>query len=130
MCCFMHALIQSSWLNTRVFSRGSNRSNRDNTRNIVNWNRGQQVGWPRGINKRLRFFVHFDVDSKEFNQLLQTGLLNLVGQGYFNPPPPHVRPPLQPHPSITGIPIEPHVSMQLEISVNDGWNKVVHDPLP
>jgi hypothetical protein len=83
-----------------------------------------------GKNKRLRFSVHFDAESEEFNQLLQTGLLNLAGQGYFNPPPPPVRPPLQPHPSITNILVEPHVSLQPEIPVNDGWNEIVHNPQP
>jgi hypothetical protein len=94
------------------FSRGSyNRGNIDNRGNRGNWNRGQNVGWKRGRNKRLRFSIHFDVDSEEFNQLLQIGFLNLVGQGHFQPPPPLVRPPLQPHPNIVGIPMQPHVSM-------------------
>jgi hypothetical protein len=53
-----------------------------------NWNRGQQADWQRGRNKRLRFSVHFDADSEEFNQLLQTGFLHLAGQGHFHPPPP------------------------------------------
>jgi hypothetical protein len=57
----------------------------------------------RGKNKRLRFSVHFDAKSEEFNQLLQIDLLNIAGQGYFNPPPPPIRPPLQPHPNITNI---------------------------
>jgi hypothetical protein len=74
-----------------LFQSGNNKDNRGNR---GNWNRGQQDGWPRGRNKRLRFSVHFDVDSEEFNQLLQTGLINLAGQGYFNPPPPPIRPPL------------------------------------
>ena len=112
------------------FSCGNNRSNIDNKWNKGNWNRGQQAGWPRGRNKILRFYVHFDADSKEFNQLLQTSLLILAGQGYFNPPPPLFRPPLWPHPNITGIHVEPHVFMQLEIPVNDGWNELVYDPQP
>jgi hypothetical protein len=65
---------------------------------------------------------------KEFNQLLQTGFLNLAGQGAFQPRPPPERPPLQPHPNISGIPIQPHISLPLEIPANDGWNEIVNPP--
>jgi hypothetical protein len=44
--------------------------------------------------KRLHFSIHFDVDYEEFNQLLQTGFLNLAGQGAFQPCPPLERSPL------------------------------------
>jgi hypothetical protein len=79
-------------------------------------------------NKRLHFSIHFDVESEEFNQLLQTSFLNLAGQGDFQPYPPPERPPLQPHPSISGIPIQPHVSLPPEIPTNDGWNEIINPP--
>jgi len=85
-----------SFFNIGIYNRG----NRDNMGNRRNWNIGQNVGWKRGRNKRLRFSIHFDVDSKEFNQLLQTGFLNLTRQGNF-----------QPHHNIVGIPLETYVSM-------------------
>jgi hypothetical protein len=66
-------------------------------------------------NKRLHFSIHFDDDSKEFNKLLQTGFLNLAGQGDFQPRPPPEIPPIQPHLIISGIPIPPHVSLPPEI---------------
>jgi hypothetical protein len=62
-------------------------------------------------NKRLCFFIHFDVDLDEFNHLLQIGFLNLAGQGAFQPRLPPERPFYQPHNSLYGIPIQPHVSM-------------------
>jgi hypothetical protein len=49
---------------------------------------------------------------------------------HFHPPPRPVRALLQPHPSITGILVQPHMYMQPEPSANDGWNEVVHNPLP
>jgi hypothetical protein len=79
-------------------------------------------------NKRLYFSIHFDVDSEEFNQLLQTGFLNLAGQGDFQPRPPPKIPPLQPHPNIYGILVPPHVSLPPEIPTNDGWNEIVNPP--
>lgn len=124
------------------FSRGNygggnrGRGNRDRRPNDF---------WQRG-NKRLRFSIHFDVDSKEFNQLLQTGFLNLAGQRVFRPPPSPERSPVHPHPSISNIPVQPHVSLPPkapvndsipvqphvslppEAPVNDSWNDVVHPP--
>jgi hypothetical protein len=73
-------------------------------------------------NKRLHFSIHFDVDSEEFNHLLQTGFLNLAGKGAFQPHPPPARPSLQPHPNISGIHVSPHVSLPPEIPTNNGWN--------
>jgi hypothetical protein len=60
-------------------------------------------------NKRLYVSIHFDIEYKEFNQILKTIFLNLVGQGDFQPRPPPEIPPLQNHPNIFGIPIQPHV---------------------
>jgi hypothetical protein len=37
------------------------------------------VFWQQGRHKKMRFSIHFDVDSEEFNQLVQTGYLNLGG---------------------------------------------------
>jgi len=94
------------------FSRGIyNKGNKDNRRNGGNWNSGKNIGWQKGINKRFIFYIHFDGDYEQFNQLLQIGFLNLVGQGTVKPPPPPVRPPLQPYPSIVGVLVQPHVSM-------------------
>jgi hypothetical protein len=63
------------------FSRGNNRSgnrgNRGNKRKIPN------AFGQRGRNKRMRFSIHFDVNSEEFNQLVQTGYLNLAGHPTF-----------------------------------------------
>lgn len=73
----------------------------------------------------MRFSIHFDANSEEFNQLVQTGYLNLARHPVLLPlkPPfiPLVQPnDLQPHPSITGIPDHPH--LQVHPPVNDGWN--------
>jgi hypothetical protein len=103
------------------FSRGSHgRGNRGRGRRPNDF-------W-QGGNKRLHFSIHFDVDSEEFNQLLQTGFLNLAGQRAFQNHPAPERPPLQPHHSISGIPVQPHVSLPPEIPANDGWNDVVNPP--
>jgi hypothetical protein len=112
-----------------LFSRSNyNRGTEDNRGNRGNWNIGKNVGRKRGRNKRLRFSIQFDVDYEEFNQILQTGFLNLTGQGHFHPPQPPVKPPLQPHPNIVGIPIQSHVSMQPEHQDNDDWKNVVNSP--
>jgi hypothetical protein len=104
------------------FNRGSHGRGR-------NRGKGQNNFWQRG-NKRLRFSIHFDVDSEEFNQLLQTGFLNLAGQGAFHPYPRPERPPYQHHPSISNVHVPPHVSLQPKVPVNDGWEDIVqHAPV-
>jgi hypothetical protein len=113
----------------RFFSRGSNRS--DNRGNRGNRGRGPNAFWQRGRNKRMIFSIHFDANSKEFNQLVHTGYLNLVGHPTFHPPQPPVRPhfqpnDLQPHPSIVDIPNQPHV--QAQPPVNDGWKNAPVNP--
>jgi hypothetical protein len=40
--------------------------------------------WKEGRNKKIIFSIHFDVDSKEFNQLVQTGHLDLGGNQLFH----------------------------------------------
>jgi hypothetical protein len=40
----------------------------------------------QGRNKRMRFSIHFDANSEEFNQLVKTNYLNLVGHPAFHPP--------------------------------------------
>jgi hypothetical protein len=75
------------------FSRGSNRGG----------NRGKKeeecpnVFWQQARHKRMRFSIHFDVDSDEFNQLVQTSYLNLGGQPALPQPPAPPSAPLQPH---------------------------------
>jgi hypothetical protein len=62
---------------------------------------GDQMSF--GVIKRLCFSIHFDVDSKEFNQAITDGFLNLAGRGAFHPNPPPERPFHQPHNSLSGI---------------------------
>jgi hypothetical protein len=76
----------------------------------------------RGRNKRMRFSIHFDANSEEFNQLVQTGYLNLVGHPALPPPQAPIAPPLQPHPSIVDFPEPP---MQ---PTNDGWENIPANP--
>jgi hypothetical protein len=107
----------------RFFNRGSN--GLDNRGNRGNRGRGPNAFWQRGRNKRMRFSIHFDANSEEFNQLVQTGYLNLAGHPTFHPHQPQVRPPfqpndLQPHLSIVDILDQPQ--MQPQPPVNDGWN--------
>jgi hypothetical protein len=54
-----------------------NRGRRGNNRG-----RGKRPNmlWKEGRNKKLIFSIHFDVDSEEFNQLVQTGHLDLGGK--------------------------------------------------
>jgi hypothetical protein len=99
------------------FSRGSHGRNR-------NRGRGPNNFWHMG-NKRLIFSIHFDVDSEEFNHLLQIGFLNLAGQGAFHPYPRHERPLYQHHPNISNVHVPPYVSLQLEVPVNDDWEDIV-----
>jgi len=95
------------------FSRGSHGRGRNKGRVWNNF-------WQRG-NMRPRFSIHFDVDTQELNQLLQTGFFKLVFQGALHPHHIPKRPPYQPHPSILNVRVPPHVSLQLEVSVNNGW---------
>jgi len=78
--------------------------------------------------KILQFSINFDVDSEEFNQLLQIGFLKLAGKISFQPSPPPEGPPLRPHTSIFVITVQPHVSLPHEIPTNYGWNDVVSPP--
>jgi hypothetical protein len=97
------------------FSRGSH-SRRSN-------NRDRGLGpWKRG-NKRLRLSIHFDADSKEFNQLLQTWFLKLASQQAYRPHPI----PENPHPNI-GIPIPNHNLNPLVLLERYGWKDIVHPP--
>ena len=95
----------------KLFSRGSHGRN---NKGIRNWNRG-----PR----RPRFSIHFDVDPQELNQLFQVGFFNWIGKGVVQHRP--ERPPFQPQ-HVHGIPVPPHVSLQPEVSENDGWKEIVH----
>jgi hypothetical protein len=89
------------------FSRGGHGRRRNNI--------GTGLGpWKRG-KKRLIFSLHFDADSEEFNQLMQTGFLNLAGQQAYRPP----LIPNNPHPSIS-IPIQNHVFAPLVSPEHDG----------
>jgi hypothetical protein len=98
------------------FSRGSNGRGA---------NRGRGNNWKRG-HRRPWFSIHFDVDPQELNQFFQVGFFNLVGQGILQPRP--ERPPFQPHQNFSGVCVPPHVSMQPEPPINDGWQEVVHHP--
>jgi hypothetical protein len=94
------------------FSRGSNgRNNRDRG----NWNRGA---------RRLRFSIHFDVDPQELNRLFQVGFFKWIGRGIVHPQP--ERPHFQPLHNIPVILVPPRVSLQLEVSTNDGWQEIVN----
>jgi hypothetical protein len=94
-------------MHTRMsfFSKGSHGWG---NRGRGNWNRG-----PR----RPRYSIHFDADSQELSQLFQDGFFNWIGQGV-------VQPRLERHPfqapHVSGIPVPPHVSLQLEVPENDG----------
>jgi hypothetical protein len=95
----------------RFFNRGSRGSRRGQGRR-------PNVIWQEGRNKRIRFFVHFDANSDEFNQLAQIGHLFLGGQQALPQPFRPVNAPLQPHPSIVDIPLHPQPG-----PVNDGWEE-------
>jgi hypothetical protein len=78
-------------------------------------------GKPRG-HKKLRFSIHFDVDSDEFQQLIQTCHLNLGGQQAL--PQPHAAQNVifHPHPGIVNIiesPVQPNI---------DGWGNLSTNP--
>jgi hypothetical protein len=57
------------------------------------------------------------------NQLFQDGFFNWIGQGVVQPRPEIS--PFQPH-HVPGIPVPPHVSLQLEVPENDRWQDIVH----
>jgi hypothetical protein len=99
------------------FSRGSSRGGNRGRRG-----RFPNTFWQPGGHKKLRFSIHFDVDSDEFQQLIQTGHLNLGGQHALPQPqvPPNVI--LQPHPGIVNVP-ESHVQPH-----NDGWGGIPANP--
>jgi hypothetical protein len=100
-----------------LFSRGSNGRGR-----------GRNNFWKRG-NTRLIFSNHFDVDPQELNQLFQARFFNLLGQGVFQPHPRSQMPAYQPHQNISGVHVPPHVSLQLEVPVNEGWEDIFNQPL-
>jgi hypothetical protein len=74
------------------FNRGSNRGGNKGRRG-----RGPNTFWQPGGHKKLRFSIHFDVDSDEFQQLIQTGHLNLGGQHALPQPQAAPNVILQPH---------------------------------
>jgi hypothetical protein len=94
-----------------LFSRGSHGQN---NRGRGNWNRGP---------KRPIFSIHFDANLQELNHIFQARFFNWIGQGIVQPRP--ERPPFQPQ-NVPGIPVPPHVSLQLEVPENDGWRWIVH----
>jgi hypothetical protein len=102
------------------FSRGNNRGG--NGGNRGRRGRGPNTFWqPRG-HKKLRFSIHFDVDSDEFQEVIQTGHLNLGGQQALPQPQATPNVILQPHPGIVNIPeslAQPHV---------DGWGNLPANP--
>lgn len=57
------------------------------------------------------------------NQLFQAGFFNWIGQGIVQPR--LERPPFQMQ-NIPGIPVPPHVSLQPEVPVNDGWQEIAN----
>jgi hypothetical protein len=99
------------------FSKGSHGRGRNRGRG---WNNFGKRG-----NERPRFSIHFDVDPQKLNQLLQTNFFNLLGQGAFHPHPIPKRPPYQPLPGILNVRVPPHVSLQPEVLVNNGWEDIV-----
>jgi len=99
------------------FSRGSRGSRRGQGRRTNAF--GQ-----KGRNKRIWFFVHFDSNSDEFNQLARTGHLFLGGQQALPEPMRPVNVPLQPHPSIVGIPLHPQSD-----PADDGWETNQNKPV-
>jgi hypothetical protein len=100
-CCIQDAFLQQGNHDKNNIGRG-------------NWNRGP---------KRPRLSIHFDVDPQELNQLFQAGLFNWIMQGIVQPR--MERPPFQLK-NIPGISVPPHVSLQLEVPANDGWQEIVN----
>jgi len=103
------------------FDRGSNRSG--NRGNKGGRGRFPNVFWQQERHKKMRFSTHFDVDYKEFNQLVRTGYLNLGGQPALAHPQAPPNPPPQSHPSIAYFP-ESHVH-----PTNGGWDNNPINPL-
>jgi hypothetical protein len=84
--------------------------------------RGSNTFWQPEGHKKLRFSIHFDVDSDEFHQLIQIGHLNLGGQQAFPQPQAALYAILQPHPGIVNIlesPVQPNI---------DGWGNLPANP--
>lgn len=79
------------------------------------WIKGSRRGQGRrknafgqeGRNKRIRFSVHFDANSDEFNHLAHTTHLFLGGEQALREPLRPLNVPLQPHMSIADIPLHP-----------------------
>jgi len=79
------------------FSRGSKREE-GVIGNISNKGRigiMPNVFWQQGKLKSIRFSIYFDVDSDEFNQLVQIGYLKLGGQPALPQPATPANAPLQ-----------------------------------
>jgi len=93
------------------FSRGSKGSRRGRGRR-------PNVVWQEGRNKRIRFSVHFDANSKEFNQLVQNGHLSLGGQQALPQTFASANTPLQPHLSIVDV-----TKLPQPMQENDGWEE-------
>jgi hypothetical protein len=115
----MYSLLRDSLLTNccyrmSLFSRGTNGRN---NRGMGNCNRGHI---------RPRFYIHFDVDPQELNQLFQARFFNWIGHGIVHPRP--ERPPFQPPHNIRGIFVPPHVSLQMVVPANDGCQEI--DNLP
>lgn len=98
-----------------------NKRSRGNRRR---WGRRPNVVRQEGRNKRIHFSIHLDVNSDDFNELIQTWCLDLGGKLAMPQPlpPPYV--PLQSHPSITDFP------KQQSHPIQDGWeNNVIRPPI-
>jgi hypothetical protein len=103
------------------FSRGSNHSG--NKGNKGRRGRVPNIFQRQGRNKKIRFLIHFDSNSKEFNPLVQTGYLNFGGHPAWHIPQAPIDPPLQLHPSIAYFSEPP--PMQI---ANDGWENIPSNP--
>jgi hypothetical protein len=74
--------------------------------------------WKEGINKKIKNLINFDVDSEEFNQLVQTSHPDLGGQPALAQPfdPPNVS--SQPHTSIMDV-REPFLQLMDDVWKNN-----------
>jgi hypothetical protein len=95
----------------RFFSRSSKRNRRGQGRR-------PNVVWKEGRNKIFGFLVHFDANSDEFNQLVQTRHIFLGGQQALTWPFAYANAPLQPHPSIVDVLEQPQ-----PMHTNNGWEE-------